>query len=74
MIGSAMFFFAAPCVVAGVVPRILSHWRLHGSVWWMPLRVIGAALALAGLIVLLRAFARFVVEGRRPQWRRPSGS
>ena len=30
----------------------------------MPLRVIGAALALAGLMVLLRAFARFVIEGR----------
>jgi protein-S-isoprenylcysteine O-methyltransferase Ste14 len=64
VIGSTMFLFAAPCVVAGVVPWLLSRSRVHGSVCWLPLRVLGVALALAGLVVLVRAFVRFVAEGR----------
>jgi protein-S-isoprenylcysteine O-methyltransferase Ste14 len=64
VVGSTAFFFAAPCVVAGLVPWLLSRWHVHGSVWWLPARVIGTTLALVGLVVLLRAFARFVLEGR----------
>lgn len=64
VIGSTAFFLAAPCVVAGLVPWLLSRWRLGGSPWWLPARVIGTALVLAGLVVLVRAFARFVLEGR----------
>jgi len=50
--------------VAGLVPWLLSRWQLRGSVGWLPVRTIGVALALAGLVVLVRAFARFVLEGR----------
>jgi protein-S-isoprenylcysteine O-methyltransferase Ste14 len=64
VIGSAAFFLAAPGIVAGAVPWWLSRWKLRGSAWWLPARVVGAALALAGLVVLVRAFARFVIEGR----------
>jgi protein-S-isoprenylcysteine O-methyltransferase Ste14 len=31
--------------------------------YWMPMRVIGGILLIAGLIALLSAFVRFVVEG-----------
>jgi protein-S-isoprenylcysteine O-methyltransferase Ste14 len=31
--------------------------------YWAPMRVLGAILLLAGLIVLIQAFVRFVVEG-----------
>ncbi len=31
--------------------------------YWMPMRVIGGVLLLAGVIVLVGAFVRFVVEG-----------
>jgi protein-S-isoprenylcysteine O-methyltransferase Ste14 len=64
VVGSTAFFFAAPCVVAGPLPWLLSRWHLRGSVWWLPARVVGTALALVGLVVLVRTFARFVVEGR----------
>lgn len=30
---------------------------------WLPLRIVGGLLVAAGTVVLVRAFARFVVEG-----------
>jgi protein-S-isoprenylcysteine O-methyltransferase Ste14 len=60
--GSALFFAAAPGVVAGLVPWLLTHWDA-GAAWWPPLRVAGAVLVVAGAAVLVHAFARFVVEG-----------
>ena len=60
-IGSLIFLFLAPGVVAGVVPWWLTRWDA-GEVW-TPLRVTGAALIVAGAGVLLHAFGRFVVEG-----------
>ena len=60
-LGSAAFFALAPGVVAGVVPWLLTHWHAHS--WWAPLRVAGALLILAGVPILVQAFARFVVEG-----------
>jgi protein-S-isoprenylcysteine O-methyltransferase Ste14 len=60
--GSAAFFVVAPGVVVGLIP-----WWLTGG-WdaedpWAPLIVLGAVLLAAGLVVLVRAFVRFVVEG-----------
>ncbi len=63
-IGSAVFFVLAPGVVAGLVPWWLTGWRtseLPPS--WLPMRIVGAALIVGGLITLVRAFARFVSEG-----------
>jgi protein-S-isoprenylcysteine O-methyltransferase Ste14 len=62
--GSAVFFALAPGVVAGVVPWWLTGWEagdLPG--WWLPLRVAGVVLLVAGAGVLVHAFARFVAEG-----------
>src|SRR4051794_29184621 len=59
--GSAAFFLAAPCVVAGVVPWALTGWS--ASEVWLVMRVAGVVLVLAGAAVLVDAFARFVVEG-----------
>jgi len=60
--GSALFFVAAPGVVAGYVPWLLTGWRSsHPPAF---LAVLGAALIAIGAGVLLHAFARFVVEGR----------
>ena len=60
--GSAAFFVVAPGVVVGLIP-----WALTGG-WeaedpWAPLVVLGALLLAAGLLVLVRSFVRFVVEG-----------
>ncbi|TWD79885.1 protein-S-isoprenylcysteine O-methyltransferase Ste14 [Kribbella amoyensis] len=56
-LGSTAFFFAAPGVVAGVVP-----WWISG--WPAPRFWPAVVLVAAGVLVVLRAFARFVREGR----------
>jgi protein-S-isoprenylcysteine O-methyltransferase Ste14 len=61
-IGSLLFLVAAPGVVAGLVPWLLTGWRTTHPP--LPVAVLGAALVLAGTAVLVHAFARFVVEGR----------
>ena len=60
-LGSALFLFVAPGVVAGLVPWLLTGWEPGAT--RPPLQVIGALLIVAGAVVLLDAFARFVVEG-----------
>ena len=60
-LGSAVFLFVAPGVVAGLVPWWLTGWEPGAT---RPLlQVIGALLIAAGAVVLLDAFARFVFEG-----------
>jgi protein-S-isoprenylcysteine O-methyltransferase Ste14 len=61
-LGSAAFFVAAPGVVAGLVPWLLTDWRSSNPP--VPVAVLGAALIAVGAGILLHAFARFIVEGR----------
>jgi protein-S-isoprenylcysteine O-methyltransferase Ste14 len=60
-IGSALFFAAAPFVVAGVVPYLLTGWKLGDP--RPALQILGGALLAACVPVLIAAFARFVREG-----------
>jgi protein-S-isoprenylcysteine O-methyltransferase Ste14 len=63
-VGSAVFFLLAPGVVVGVIPWWLTRWQAQEPLpYWAPVRVLGAILLVAGLIALLQAFVRFVVEG-----------
>jgi protein-S-isoprenylcysteine O-methyltransferase Ste14 len=63
-LGSAVFFVLAPGVVAGVVPWWLTRWQARALPgWWLPVRVAGVVLLVAGAGVLVHAFVRFVVEG-----------
>jgi protein-S-isoprenylcysteine O-methyltransferase Ste14 len=63
--GTALFFAIAPGVVAGLVPWWLTRWRLRGPLAaWAPVRIAGLVMLILGAIVLVRAFARFVAEGR----------
>jgi protein-S-isoprenylcysteine O-methyltransferase Ste14 len=51
-------------VVAGLVPWWLTGWRLRQLFGgWAPPRMAGVALLAASTLVLVHAFARFVVEG-----------
>jgi protein-S-isoprenylcysteine O-methyltransferase Ste14 len=59
-----VFLVLAPGVVAGLIPWWLTGWRVRQPLpYWMPLRVGGLILLAAGVVVLLQAFVRFVVEG-----------
>src|SRR5581483_11005700 len=60
-LGSAAFLALAPGTMAGLVPFLLTGWvTRHPPVVAFAL---GALLLAAGAMVLLHAFARFVVEG-----------
>jgi protein-S-isoprenylcysteine O-methyltransferase Ste14 len=64
-LGSAVFFLATPCVVAGVLPWLICRWSFgHHSPGWLPVRIAGTALTAAGAALLVLCFVRFVTEGR----------
>jgi protein-S-isoprenylcysteine O-methyltransferase Ste14 len=63
-VGSLVFLLVAPGIVAGLIPWWITGWEVEEPLpHWAPLRVLGAILLAAGVVVLLQAFARFVVEG-----------
>jgi len=64
--GSLAHFVLQPGVVAGLVPWWLTGWQVRDPLpsWARtPLRMAGVVLLAAGILVLVQAFARFVVEG-----------
>ena len=64
-VASAAFFVAAPGVVAGLVPWLLTGWSLPptSTTSLMVRGCIAAVAVLSGLVVLIGAFVRFVREG-----------
>lgn len=63
-IGSSIFFLAAPGVVAGLLPWLLTDWEFREPLRvWMPFQVVGAVLVVVGIGILVHAFGRFVREG-----------
>jgi protein-S-isoprenylcysteine O-methyltransferase Ste14 len=64
-LGSAVFFVAAPCVVAGLVPLLISAWQIRGplSSFDIARMTLGGVLLVLAIVALVRAFARFVMEG-----------
>jgi protein-S-isoprenylcysteine O-methyltransferase Ste14 len=62
--GSLVFLVLAPGVVAGLIPWLLTGWDVQEPLpYWLPLRIVGAILLAVGVVALLHAFWRFVVEG-----------
>lgn len=61
-VGSSLFFLVAPGVVAGLIPWLITRWRVGVDYPW-PVQAAGAGLFIAGVIVLVSAFVRFVTEG-----------
>jgi protein-S-isoprenylcysteine O-methyltransferase Ste14 len=61
-IGSAAFFVAAPSVVAGLIPWLITHWRFPEAAPWQHV-VIGWLLILVSLAALIECFARFATKG-----------
>jgi protein-S-isoprenylcysteine O-methyltransferase Ste14 len=61
-VGTVVFLFLAPGVVAGMIPWLLTRWEVDKALW-LPLRLAGGVILATSVGVLLHAFARFVVEG-----------
>jgi protein-S-isoprenylcysteine O-methyltransferase Ste14 len=65
VVGSLVFLVIAPGTVAGYIPWAISRWQVEPPfLGWAGTRWLGLALILAGLPVLLEAFARFALQGR----------
>jgi protein-S-isoprenylcysteine O-methyltransferase Ste14 len=60
--GSTVFFALAPGTVAILLPWALTGWRVGTELAW-PLRLLGVGLIAIGVLVIVPAFVRFVVEG-----------
>src|SRR3954452_2828711 len=63
-LGSLLFLVVAPGIVAGLIPYWMTGWESSHPP--LALDVVGAVLVAAGSLVLLHAFARFVLEGVGP--------
>ena len=65
-VGSAIFFVLAPGIVAGLVPWLITGWdvRWPMSALWIAVMALGVGVLTVAVIVLVRNFVRFVVEGR----------
>lgn len=59
--GSAAFLVLAPGVVAGLIPWLLTRWRMESAP--LVVHAAGGVLIALGVAFLLHAFARFVIEG-----------
>ena len=64
ILGSALFFLAAPLVVAGVVPWWITRWEFRPAFFDLELtRLIGIVMIIVGAPGLLDSFARFALQG-----------
>jgi protein-S-isoprenylcysteine O-methyltransferase Ste14 len=66
-IGTIVFLIVTPGTVAGLIPALITGWRMP-SAWGPPIAAaIGAgALIIAGILVLLDSFARFAIAMGTP--------
>jgi protein-S-isoprenylcysteine O-methyltransferase Ste14 len=64
VLGSALFFLVAPCVLAGLIPWSMTRWELGPAFFDLETtRAVGVLLILVGLPGLVDSFARFALQG-----------
>src|SRR6476660_8231542 len=64
ILGSALFFVAAPCVVAGLIPWWITRWEFLPPLFDLEAtRAVGILLIVAGLPGLIDSFVRFALQG-----------
>ena len=64
VIGSIVFLFVAPGIVAGVIPWAISGYRMEPALLgFEPFRWIGAVLLALGGVLLIETFSRFALQG-----------
>lgn len=65
ILGSALFLALAPGTVAGLIPYLLTRWRVEAPLFGMEAsRIPGGPLIAIGLYILLESFALFAFLGR----------
>ena len=64
VLGSAVFFVIAPCLLAGLVPWWMTRWEFRPPFLGLELtRAIGVLLIIAGVPGLVDSFVRFALQG-----------
>jgi protein-S-isoprenylcysteine O-methyltransferase Ste14 len=64
VLGSAAFFVVAPLTLAGLIPWAMTAWQLQPPFFGLELtRGVGVIMIVAGVPVLIDAFARFALQG-----------
>ena len=64
VLGSALFFLVAPCVLAGLIPWSMTRWEFRPAFFGLEsARSVGVLLILVGLPGLVDSFARFAIQG-----------
>jgi protein-S-isoprenylcysteine O-methyltransferase Ste14 len=64
LIGSFVFFWIAPAMVAGYVPWLLTRWRVEAPLLGVAAgRPLGYLLVILGAAVVVESFYRFAVKG-----------
>ena len=59
-VGTIVFLFLAPGIVAGLIPALITRWRMPDwGGWTVPIVIVAGLLILGGIVVLLDAFVRF---------------
>lgn len=59
-IGTIVFLVIAPGVVAGLIPWLITGWRMpNWGGWVWPVSIVAGLVILGGVVVLLDAFIRF---------------
>jgi protein-S-isoprenylcysteine O-methyltransferase Ste14 len=59
-LGTIAFLGLAPGVVAGLIPWLITGWRMPWPAPWVwPVAIVAGLLILSGIVVLLDAFVRF---------------
>lgn len=59
-IGTIVFLFLAPGIVAGLIPWAISQYRIPWQPpWLVPVAIVAGLALVAGVVVLLDAFVRF---------------
>lgn len=63
-LGTLLFLFVAPGIVAGLAPWWISQWSMEPPFFgFEPFRALGVFLIVAGIAALLESFARFALQG-----------
>ena len=64
VLGSIVFLFVAPGIVAGVIPWSISGYRIEPAILgFEPFRWLGGPLLALGAVLLIETFSRFALQG-----------